>query len=140
MPTRSKIGQDVPVEVRGDDRVQRVRFLNHPDGHRVHQHLVPFDVWKVLCHQLSYVIPEDQSVSLCRTAQDTSFERSLPIGVGGTFGLTMELLFVTTVKNFLGLFLASSKANRMTLSIPFLVKIPTSVAASHSVPTWVLPP
>jgi len=52
----------------------------------------------------------------------------------------IELLFVTTVSNFLGLDLAVSNANRMILSMPTRVKIAVSVAVSHGCLRWVRPP
>src|SRR5690242_20393550 len=42
--------------------------------------------------------------------------------------------FVTTVRNFLSLFCASSKANRIKRSTACLVKMETSVAVSHGWP------
>ena len=59
-----EIGQDVGVQVGGDDRVDAGRAAHHARGHRVDQLLVPAHVREVARHQGADLVPEHHAVAL----------------------------------------------------------------------------
>ncbi len=61
---RREVGQDVGVQVGGDDRVQRLGLEGHPHGHGVDQHLVPGDVRELLRHLGRDLVPHHHAVAL----------------------------------------------------------------------------
>lgn len=65
---------------------------------------------------------------------------SAAISSHSTMPFRCALLFVTTVRNFLGRFCAVSNAKRMSRSTPWRVKMATSVAVSQGWPRCERPP
>ncbi len=59
-----KVGQDVGVEVGGDDGVEALRLQRHPHRHRIDQHLVPGDVGKLFRHLLGDLVPHHHAMAL----------------------------------------------------------------------------
>lgn len=45
------------VEIGADYRIERFRLLNHPDGHGVHKHFVPFYIGEILGDNLGNLVP-----------------------------------------------------------------------------------
>ena len=93
---RSKIGENIRVQVCRHDSVERVGFEGHACRHCIDQHLVPTDIREVLRNLGGDFIPHDHPMAL-------------------------SIGFVTTVKSLRGRERANSKAKRMIRVTPVRV-------------------
>ena len=61
--SRSKIGENVGVEIGGNNGIHGFGVQDHTHGNGVHQHLFGLDVWVLLGYLVEDLVPEHHSVT-----------------------------------------------------------------------------
>ncbi len=59
-----QVAQNIGVQIRGDNGVQRPRLIDHARRHRIHHLFVPLYVWEILRHFCRDLVPHHHAVPL----------------------------------------------------------------------------